>query len=77
MRFVLAAALAGVLALRVGDRLDAGGLPRLPSNWLDFGLWNQVEERESSENPADFHAMCVVRHRHFRCIGKSQSSLRW
>jgi hypothetical protein len=65
MRFVLAAGLAGVLALRDGDRLDARGLPRLLSNWLDFGLWNQLEERESSENPADFHAMSVVRHRHF------------
>jgi len=77
MRFVLAAALAGVLALRVGDRLDAGGLPRLLSHWLDFGLWNQVGACESSENPSDLLAMNVVRHRHFRCIGKSQSTLGW
>jgi hypothetical protein len=65
MRFVLAAALAGVLALRVGDRLDARGLSRLLTNGLDFRVWNQLGERESAENPSDFHAMSVVRHRHF------------
>jgi len=65
MRFVLAAARAGVLALRVGDRLDARGLSRLLTNGLDFRGWNQVGERESAENPADFHAMSVVRQSHF------------
>lgn len=68
MRFVLAAGLAGALALRVGERLDARVLPRLLSNWLNFRLWNQAGERESAENPSDFLAMSVVRQSHFRWL---------
>ena len=66
MRFVFAAELAEGVAARDGSRLGEGEVLRQASIWLGLRVLNRVGPCETSENPSDFHALSIVRHRHDR-----------
>jgi hypothetical protein len=63
MRFVFAAGLAEAAAALDKSRLSECDVLRQAAIWLDHRVSNRVWSCETSENPSNFHAMNIVRHR--------------